>query len=486
MTNAVLSLTDWYSTGSYFVVQNIIDSIATTIYAISAAVIVFFLSHQLNESKRFWPFLMSITLSHHLVESLVYFSIFLISDYQLSMMLSFAMTLTGCIFSGFPIRLHDIPKVFEYYSHLTPMKFVLNSQIVSIYGLERCPPNQTSKTLLEYHLNDDHLIDRYNSYALIQLMAYRVMAFIVLLSLKNTKLYSLIVNYLKTKFLIQKSDNFEMKPLVARHQQKEYYDNPIDIDFNGDDIEMKPIERRHRRKRYYDNPLEIDFKDETQDSDSSDYYSVHENDAKLYEDIDSNNLLSIAWIDMTLKIEKTFYSKEKFILRGIKGLAQFGTLTALMGPSGAGKTSLLRCLNGKYRDLMTKESKIYLSNCKKIRTCFIAQDQREHILRGLTVRQALLYASKLKNTKGFVDHELNIRKLMEELAITDVKGRAVDKCSFGQQKRVVMAMELTPKVKPNLICVDEPTSGVDSYSALLVCFEINFIFNFLINYFTNR
>ncbi|CAG2112213.1 unnamed protein product [Medioppia subpectinata] len=47
------------------------------------------------------------------------------------------------------------------------------------------------------------------------------------------------------------------------------------------------------------------------------------------------------------------------------------------------------------------------------------------------------------------------------------------KCSSGQQKRIVMAMELTPDIKPNLICVDEPTSGVDSYSALLMikCFK---------------
>ena len=113
-----------------------------------------------------------------------------------------------------------------------------------------------------------------------------------------------------------------------------------------------------------------------------------------------------------------------------------------------------------------------MSNSRKIRTCFIAQDQREHIINGLSVYQTLLYASKLKNVGYTVDHEFNIKHLMNELSILDIKNKTVHKCSAGQQKRVVMAMELTAKVKPSLICVDEPTSGVDSYSALLMikCF----------------
>ena len=152
-------------------------------------------------------------------------------------------------------------------------------------------------------------------------------------------------------------------------------------------------------------------------------------------------------------------------------------MTALMGPSGAGKTSLLRCLNGMYRKMMTKESKIFLSKTNKIRTCFIAQDQKEHIIAGLTVKQTLLYASKLKNHAKSVNHNKTISDLMEELAISDIKDISVDKCSSGQQKRIVMAMELTAQLKPNLICVDEPTSGVDSHSSLLVSNQYEVIMN---------
>ncbi|CAG2101076.1 unnamed protein product, partial [Medioppia subpectinata] len=152
------------------------------------------------------------------------------------------------------------------------------------------------------------------------------------------------------------------------------------------------------------------------------------------------------------------------------GFVELGSLTALMGPSGAGKTSLLRTLNGINKTLITKESKIYINTSVQIKTCFIAQDQREHIMSGLTTRQAIIYASKLKNTDTncAVDHNSIADQLMSELCLTDISTINVEKCSSGQQKRIVIAMEITAQIKPNLICVDEPTSGVDSYSALLM------------------
>ena len=422
-----------------------IDFIPTTVFSSVATIIIFFKTHQLNEAKRLWALNYTNFLSLHIIDSLVYLVVVIISNQQLGMLLSLSLVLGGCMFSGFTVRIQDMGNFIELISHLTPLKFVFNSQLVAIYGFNRCPQNQTSKTLLEYDINGEDIFGEYTSYAWIQIITFRLIAFVFLISIKNPKYYNYFLNYFKNKFLSKKTD---------------------------EDLEFKPISKK--TNNVFINQININLEEEGKysDSDSSQYYSVCDNDSQLYERIDSDYSLSIAWIDMTLKVDKTLYSKEKLILRGIRGFAQFGTLTALMGPSGAGKTSLLKCLNGMYRSLMAEESKIYLSNCRKIRTCFIAQDQREHIMTGLTVRQSLIYASKLKNTGKQVDHEFNIKQLMDELAINDIKEVNVDKCSSGQQKRIVMAMELTAKYKPNLICVDEPTSGVDSYSALLVCNSI--------------
>jgi len=62
--------------------------------------------------------------------------------------------------------------------------------------------------------------------------------------------------------------------------------------------------------------------------------------------------------------------------------------------------------------------------------------------------------------------------LMEELMISDIWDNVVEKCSGGQQKRIVIASELTSMIKPNLLSIDEPTSGLDSDAAEVVSLVI--------------
>ncbi|XP_054157423.1 ATP-binding cassette subfamily G member 4-like [Oppia nitens] len=140
-----------------------------------------------------------------------------------------------------------------------------------------------------------------------------------------------------------------------------------------------------------------------------------------------------------------------------------------MGPSGSGKTTLLKCLSKQNKKTLNNESKIYMKS-GKYKTCFIVQDISEHILSSLTVRQTLLYASKLKNSliKETLDHNLIVDSLMTELGIDDIRHNSVDTCSGGQQKRIVIACELTSHIKPDLMLIDEPTSGLDSSAAQVI------------------
>ena len=180
--------------------------------------------------------------------------------------------------------------------------------------------------------------------------------------------------------------------------------------------------------------------------------------------------IAIAWIDLTLEIKSIFSAKKKVILNAVNGCAEFGSLTAVMGPSGAGLTSLLKSLNGMNNSLLSKDTKIRLSSDQKIRSTFVGHNEKEFLIMGLTAKQNMIYASKLKNSycdQDF-DHERNVHKIMAELLISDTMNTEAEKCSGGEQKRLAIALELTAVDKPNLILCDEPTTGLDSNVAEMV------------------
>ncbi|CAG2175018.1 unnamed protein product, partial [Oppiella nova] len=179
----------------------------------------------------------------------------------------------------------------------------------------------------------------------------------------------------------------------------------------------------------------------------------------------------MAWIDLKFSGQSVLpWKPPKHILNGISGSIDFGSLTALMGPSGCGKSTLLKCINGRNMEGLDLGTKVYLSSAKKIRSCFIVQDIKEHLVVGLTGIQSLMYASKLKNAGEHqeVNHRKYARKLLSDLSIGDTEGTNVENCSGGEQKRLAIAQELMALRKPNLMCIDEPTSGLDSNSAEIV------------------
>ena len=180
-----------------------------------------------------------------------------------------------------------------------------------------------------------------------------------------------------------------------------------------------------------------------------------------------NNKLAIGWINLTFSVN-TFFMKEKVILNSINGYVNFGSLNALMGPSGAGKTTLLKCLNGRKKSGLAESSRIYLNSNEKIRSCFVGQHESEHLILGLTAKQNLIYASKLKNSQQNVDldHEKIAMDLLSDLKMSGIADNKVEDCSGGEQKRLCIALEMTQYIKPNILCIDEPTTGLDSNSCI--------------------
>lgn len=187
--------------------------------------------------------------------------------------------------------------------------------------------------------------------------------------------------------------------------------------------------------------------------------------------------IAIAWKNLSVVVNTLFTEPNKLILSDISGDFQFQALNALMGCSGSGKTTLLKCLNASNKYRISNESKIWVSKVEEIRKGFIYQDHETRIMADLNVGHALVYASKLnnENEKG-VNHHVMASRVAKELMITDIIDNRIDKCSSGQIKRICIGLELMKVQKPNLFFIDEPTTGLDSNAATLVCTR-NLTFN---------
>ena len=154
----------------------------------------------------------------------------------------------------------------------------------------------------------------------------------------------------------------------------------------------------------------------------------------------------------------------KNLLEKISLTARPGTLTALIGGSGAGKTTLSRLIAGyatPTSGLVTFEGHNIHTEYASLRTRIGMVPQDDVVHRQLTVNQALGYAAELRlppdTTKA--DRQEVVAQVLDELGLTQHANTRVDKLSGGQRKRASVALELL--TGPSLLILDEPTSGLD-------------------------
>ncbi|WP_406816919.1 ATP-binding cassette domain-containing protein [Mycobacterium sp. M23085] len=162
--------------------------------------------------------------------------------------------------------------------------------------------------------------------------------------------------------------------------------------------------------------------------------------------------------------EVNFAVDGKNLLERISLVARPGTLTALIGGSGAGKTTLSRLIAGyatPSSGSVTFEGHDIHTEYASLRTRIGMVPQDDVVHRQLTVSQALGYAAELRlppdTSKS--DREQVIAQVLDELGLTEHAHTRVDNLSGGQRKRASVALELL--TGPSLLILDEPTSGLD-------------------------
>ncbi|OBJ01908.1 ABC transporter ATP-binding protein [Mycobacterium alsense] len=154
----------------------------------------------------------------------------------------------------------------------------------------------------------------------------------------------------------------------------------------------------------------------------------------------------------------------KQLLDNISLTARPGTLTAIIGGSGAGKTTLSRLIAGytsPTSGTVTFEGHNIHTEYASMRSRIGMVPQDDVVHRQLTVNQALGYAAELRlpPDTSKADREQAIAQVLEELELTKHADTRVDKLSGGQRKRASVALELL--TGPSLLILDEPTTGLD-------------------------
>lgn len=156
-------------------------------------------------------------------------------------------------------------------------------------------------------------------------------------------------------------------------------------------------------------------------------------------------------------LQKSF--KKLHVLKGVDFEVEKGSIFALLGSNGAGKTTIIRILT----TLLKQDSGTAVVNGFEVaakpdyvRQSISLTGQFAAVDEILTGRENLVMIARLrhlKNSRQVADD------LLKRFGLTDAADRRVSTYSGGMRRRLDLAMSLVGK--PQLIFLDEPTTGLD-------------------------
>ncbi|TYG60325.1 hypothetical protein ES288_D07G059800v1 [Gossypium darwinii] len=182
-------------------------------------------------------------------------------------------------------------------------------------------------------------------------------------------------------------------------------------------------------------------------------------------------------VDMPQEMKQQGITEDRLVLlKGVSGAFRPGVLTALMGVSGAGKTTLMDVLAGRKTGGYI-DGNITVSGFQKKQETFARIsgycEQNDIHSPHVTVYESLLYSAwlrlsadvKAEARKMFIEEVMELVELNSlRQALVGLPG--VNGLSTEQRKRLTIAVELV--ANPSIIFMDEPTSGLDARAAAIV------------------
>jgi len=167
-------------------------------------------------------------------------------------------------------------------------------------------------------------------------------------------------------------------------------------------------------------------------------------------------------------LEKNF-GKNK-VLKGVNLEIKEGEIVVIVGPSGGGKTTLIRCISGLtqpdngsiiidnrylYKNGKTVDKKDELQIRKDIGLVF----QNFNLFPHMNVLDNISEAPRVVLGIGVEEAKNKSREILGFLGLVDKETSYPFEISGGQKQRVAIGRALA--MEPKLICFDEPTSSLD-------------------------
>jgi ABC-type polar amino acid transport system ATPase subunit len=155
------------------------------------------------------------------------------------------------------------------------------------------------------------------------------------------------------------------------------------------------------------------------------------------------------------------------VLNGVSMSVRQGEVVALIGPSGGGKSTLLRCINGleRFQEGEIQVDDVKLSSnpdgeaLRRLRQRVGMVFQQFNLFPHLSVLENVTAGPRFVLGQGRAAAEPEAIRLLERVGLRDKLNARPEQLSGGQQQRVAIARALA--VKPDAILFDEPTSALD-------------------------
>jgi ABC-2 type transport system ATP-binding protein len=156
-------------------------------------------------------------------------------------------------------------------------------------------------------------------------------------------------------------------------------------------------------------------------------------------------------------VEKSY--KDLHVLRGVDFDVARGSIFALLGSNGAGKTTVVKILSTLLRaDAGTTSVNGFdvAAQAADVRESISLTGQFAAVDEILSGRENLVLVARLRHLK---DPGTIADDLLERFGLTDATGRKVSTYSAGMRRRLDIAMSLIGS--PQVVVLDEPTTGLD-------------------------